>query len=108
MRRRTPTDADGAWPCQPVRDLLEDLQNGRVERGLTEVLYNRRGLTARNPEDGGQQEQALAQTDRTQADTLADRWPRIAAVLRDLASMYDTDARLEETKAERFRQGQHR
>ncbi len=101
-------DADGAWPCQPVRDLLEDLQNGRVERSLTEVLYNRRGLTARSPEDGGQQEQALAQTYRTQADTLADRWPRIAAVLRDLASMYDTDARLEETRAERFRQGQHR
>jgi len=37
------------------------------------------------------------------ADTLADRWPRIAAVLRDLASMCDMDARLEETKAERFR-----
>jgi hypothetical protein len=103
-----PTDADGAWPCQPVRDLLEDLQNGRVERSLTEALYNRRGLTARSPEDGGQQERALAQTYRAQADTLADRWPRIAAVLRDLASMYDTDARQEESKAERFRQGQHR
>ena len=103
-----PADTDGAWPCQPVRDLLEDLQNGRVERSLTEVLYNRRGLTARSPEDGGQQERTLAQTYRKQADTLADRWPRIAAVLRDLASMYDTDARLEESKAERFRQGQHR
>jgi hypothetical protein len=72
------------------------------------VLYNRRGLTARSPEDGGQQERKLAQTYRTQADTLSDRWPRIAVVLRDLASMYDTDARLEESKAERFRQGQYR
>jgi hypothetical protein len=88
-----------------VRDLLEDLQNGRVERSLTDVLYNRRGFTARSPEDGGQQERALAQTYRAQADTLADRWPRIAAVLRDLASMYDTDARQEESRAERFRQG---
>lgn len=103
-----PVDADGAWPCQPVRNLLENLQNGRVERSLTERLYNRRGLTTRNPEDGGEQERALAQTYRTQASALADRWPRIAAVLRDLASMYDTDARQEEANAERFRQGQHR
>ena len=104
-----PADAaDGAWPCQPVRNLLEDLQNGRAERGLAEELYSRRGLTTRSPEDGGQQERALSQAYRTQADTLADRWPRIAAVLRDLASMYDTDARQEESKAERFRQGQQR
>lgn len=91
-----------------MHNLLEDLQNVAVERSLAEELYNRRGLTTRSPEDGGQQERALCQTYRTQADTLADRWPRIAAVLRDLASMYDTDARQEEIKAERFRQGQQR
>jgi len=103
-----PTDADGTWPCRPVRDLLENLQIGLVERSLTEHLYNRRGLTTRSLEDGGQQERALAEAYRTQAGALADRWPRIAAVLRDLTSMYDTDARQEEAKAERFRQGQHR
>jgi hypothetical protein len=103
-----PTDTDGTWPCQPVRDLLENLQSGLVERSLTEALYNRRGLTTRRPEEGGQQELALAEKCRAQAGTLADAWPRIAAVLRDLATMYDTDARQEESKAERFRQGQLR
>ena len=43
-----PADADGAWPCQPVRDLLEDLQNGRVERSLTEVLYSLWGSITRS------------------------------------------------------------
>jgi hypothetical protein len=38
-----PTDTDGTWPCQPVRDLLENLQSGLGERSLTEALYNRRG-----------------------------------------------------------------
>ena len=103
-----PADADGTWPCQPVRELLEDLQNGLVERSLRDKLYNRRGLTTRSPEDGGGQELALGQQYRDQAGVLADRWPRIAAVLRDLAAMYDTDARQEESKAERFRQGQQR
>jgi hypothetical protein len=103
-----PTDTDGTWPCQPVRDLLENLQSGLVERSLTEALYNRRGLTTRSPEEGEQQELALAEKCRAQAGTLADAGPRIAAVRRDLATMYDTDAPQEESKAQRFRQGQLR
>ena len=44
-------------------------------------------------------------TGTAQAGTFSDSWPRTAVVLRTLASMYDTDAREEETRAER-RQGQ--
>ena len=100
-----PPDADGTWPCRPVRDLLEELQSERVERKLAARLYNRRGITVRDPEDGGTQERALAEQYRAQATAFSDSWPQTAAVLRDLASMYDTDAREEETRAERFRQG---
>jgi hypothetical protein len=45
-------------------------------------------------------------TGTAQASTFSDSWPRTAVVPRNLASMYDTDAREEETRAERFRQGQ--
>jgi hypothetical protein len=44
-------------------------------------------------------------TGTAQASTFSDGWPQTAVVLRTLASMYDTDAREEETRTERFRQG---
>ncbi len=103
-----PADDDGTWPCQPVRQLLEELQSERVERNLAARLYNSRGVTVRDPEDGGKQERALAEQYRAQASTFSNSWPQTAAVLRNLASMYDTDAREEENRAERFRQGQQK
>jgi len=38
-----PTDTDGTWPCQPVRDLLENLQSGLVERAGGRTLRGRTG-----------------------------------------------------------------
>lgn len=35
-----PADADGTWPCRPVRELLEELQSERIERNLAARLYN--------------------------------------------------------------------
>ena len=107
-RQGAPADDDGTWPCQPVRQLLEELQSERVERNLAARLYNSRGVTVRDPEDGGKQERALAEQYRAQANTFSNSWPQTAAVLRNLASMYDTDAREEENRAERFRQGQQK
>ena len=98
-----------------MRDLLEVLQSQQVERSLVAQLYNRRddadnpwGVTVRGPEDGGQQERKLAEQCRAQATAFSNTWPQTAAVLQNLASMYDTDAREEENRAERFRQGQQR
>jgi hypothetical protein len=105
-RQRPADDDGGTWPCQPVRDLLEVLQSERVERSLLAPLYNERGVTARNPEDGGKQERKLAEQYRAQAIAFSNTWPQTAAVLRKLALMYDTDARQEEDRAERFRRGQ--
>jgi hypothetical protein len=103
-----PADDDGTWPCRPVRDLLEELQSERAERNLAARLYNRRGVTVRDPEDGGRQERTLVEQYRAQATAFSDSWPQTAAVLRNLAEMYDKDAREEENRAERFRQGQQK
>ena len=93
---------------QPIRDLLEELQSERVERELAIRLYNRRGVTARDPQDGGKQERELAEQYRARAAGFSDSWPQTAAVLRQLAERYDTDAREEENRSERFRQGQQK
>ena len=100
-----PSDPDGTWPCTPVRDLLEQLQSEKVEQGLETQVFNNRGVTSRGPEDGGDQERALAKKYRDWADKVRDRWPRSAAILRSLASTYEHDARQMDDEAERRRKG---
>jgi hypothetical protein len=88
-----------------VRDLLEELQSERVEDAIASEIYNRRGVTTRDPEAGGGQERALVDKYRAQAAEVADGWPRTAGVLRSLARSYERDARHFEAEAERRRRG---
>lgn len=104
----SPKDPDGGWPCEAVRDMLEELQSARVESGLQTEVVNRRGFTTRGLEEGGKQETELAEEYRAAAARFADAWPQTAAVLRSLAGGFDADARREEGEAERFRRGLER
>ena len=101
----SPSDPDGGWPCEGVRDLLQELQNENVEEGLRIQIFNNRGTTSRNPEDGGDQERALQEKYEKEAKAFSDRWPRTAAILRDLAKTYERQAKREDRDAERRRQG---
>jgi hypothetical protein len=100
-----PADPDGAWPCRPVRELLEELQLPHVERAMKRQLYNRRGTTSRDPEAGGDLERKLAARYREQAQAFVDRWPRTAAILRRYADDLEADARRYDHEAERRRKG---
>lgn len=101
----SPSDPDGGWPCAEVRDLLEELQSDRIEEGLETQIFNNRGVTTRNPEDGGEQERDLAKKYRGLAERFSTRWPRTAAILRSLADTYERDARRHDDEAERRRKG---
>ncbi|MFM7536969.1 MAG: hypothetical protein ACKO91_14410 [Acidimicrobiales bacterium] len=103
-----PADDDGSWPPRVVRDFFESVQLEELEDGFRVEIANRRGVTSRGLEDGGTQEIALAAKYRADADRYADRWPRTARVLRDLAKSYDSEARRNEDSAERFRGGLER
>lgn len=100
-----PVDSDGIWPSVAVRDLIEELADENLDEGVVIGLFNRRGATVRNPAAGGTQETSLAQTYLEGSESLADRWPRTAAMLRTVADGYDRDARRQEERAERFRRG---
>ncbi|MFZ1489494.1 MAG: hypothetical protein WAS51_06105 [Ilumatobacteraceae bacterium] len=100
-----PAAEDGSWPCEPVRDLLEELQNDRIDRGLEIRLFNNRGVTTRSLDEGGRQEWDLAEDYRSRSQQLVARWPRTAAVYRRLSESYEADARTEDAKAERRRRG---
>lgn len=97
-----PPDADGLWLAEPVRDLIEDLGSPKFEQGLHTGRFNSRGMTFRNPADGGAQERQLAAQHREWADHVSDRWPHTGAVLRQIAEHYGEWARREDDQSERF------
>jgi hypothetical protein len=99
---RVPADADGIWPAEPVRDLIEDISSPKFEEGLHTGRINSRGITFRNPADGGAQERGLAAQHREWADRVSDRWPRTGALLRQIADHYEEWARREDDQSERF------
>lgn len=98
--RYAPTDADGAWPAVPVRDLIEELASEDLERSIEREVYNSRGVTTRSPTAGGGQERELVAQYTDYARIVAARWPRTAAMLRSIADTYERDARREDTSAE--------
>ncbi len=100
-----PADSDGLWPCQEVRVLLEDLSNDEINGGLQMAVFNRRGVSERLLDDGGQQEQDLAQQYRSRAERFTVEWPQTAAIFRGLALRYEGLGHEEETEAEAIRRG---
>ena len=81
---------------------------GKVESGLEMELFNQRGVTSRAPDAGGKPEHELAARYATQAETYAAKWPRTAAMLRELARTWESHARREDEEAEQFRSGLER
>lgn len=98
--RYAPPGTDGIWPAEPVRDLLEELEDPELELGLQIEIENSRGVTMRGPTDGGAQELELAQRYRTDAARLRDTWSRVASVLLHVAESYEHQANFEDDRAD--------
>lgn len=96
----SPPGTDGAWPAEPVRDLIESIGSTHLETGLHVGRVNDRGVTSRGVYDGGAQERALATQYREWSRITSARWPRTSRVLRRLADDYERDARREDARAE--------
>jgi hypothetical protein len=92
---RAPAGADGVWPPECVREILEDLQSDEIETGVYLGVVNGRGVTYRSPEAGGEQERVLAARYEQWAEVVIAS-PRTARVLRGLADNYRRDARRED------------
>ncbi len=89
-----------AWPPKPVRDVIEAVANDEIDQGFVIGLFNRRGVTTRMPNDGGDQERDLAARYRADAKASALLWPRTRAVLEQIAKGYEADAVREDQSAE--------
>ncbi|MEA2633805.1 MAG: hypothetical protein QOH92_572 [Chloroflexota bacterium] len=84
-----PVGSDGVWPHEVVRDLLEEVRNAKIEKGLMQGAFNSRGVVSKDPKEGGLQENAIAFAYQRHAASLANRWPRVARLARDFATNYE-------------------
>lgn len=97
----SPFGADGVWPAEPVREIIENIGNTHIDTGLHIGKTNQRGVTSRGMFDGGDQERELEKEYREMATKIATRWPRTARVLRGIADSYQHEARRNDADAER-------
>jgi hypothetical protein len=89
----SPDGADGLWPAEPVRSVLESIGSTDLEAGLVRGLLNSVGVTTRGVYDGGKQEWEKAARYRELARQTTIDWPRTSRTLRMLAESFERDAR---------------
>ena len=92
--------ADGIWPHEAVRDLIEELQCRELEEAMGTGIRNSRGVTTRSPYEGGGQERELAKKYREQAQKIKLQWPRTSELLRRLERSYEREADWEDRGVE--------
>jgi hypothetical protein len=93
-----PVSKDGVWPCEPVRDVMEDVQSESMMRGASIGIYNSRGAHFRG--EGGDQERELAEKYRNWSQALQVSHPFVASkLLMGLAKTYEHEASREDTEA---------
>lgn len=99
MLATSPTGTDGAWPCEAVRDVLDNVATPSIAQGFCIGKGNRRDVTWRGVFDGGDQERSLAAQYKHDASQIDGRWPFTARILRDLAARYEREGQHEDDDA---------
>ena len=87
-----PVGRDGVWPCEEVRNVLEECGTPNMKIGIQVGVYNSRGAHFRA--EGGEQERALAEKYRNWSRVLAFEYPYVASLVEGIAEGYDRDAQM--------------
>jgi addiction module HigA family antidote len=96
LMSRVPVGEDGVWPCEAVREALEEIGSQEIARGMAVGVYNSRGAHIRS--EGGDQERAIAAQYRNWARKLSE-YPYLSQTLEQIATSYDRDAAREDSEA---------
>lgn len=89
---------DGVWPCESVRQVMEDIQSEEISRGARTGLYNSRGAHWRD--EGGNQERELAEKYRRWAVALQYSHPFVSSsLLMGMVRTYEQEANREDLEA---------
>lgn len=96
----SPHGADGVWPHEAVREIIEEVVSEELEDGFRTGTFNSRGTVVKSLTEGGAQERKLSERYTGFAAATKDQWPRAAASLRRIAKRYDDQARREDDRVE--------
>ena len=102
MLSASPMGTDGAWPAEPVRDVLDLFRSKPMIDGFEVGKSNRRGVTTRGLRDGGVLERDEAANYRAWAKAVSYEHPHTAKALDHLADRYQWQAQLQDEDAERL------
>lgn len=92
-----PSDADGSWPCQAVREVMEEIHSVDMMIGAYTGIYNARGVHIRG--DSGDQERELAEKYRKWAQQVRASSPFVASeLLMRLTKTYEQEAASHDTE----------
>ena len=94
-----PADADGVWPVEPARNVLDRSELEHMRRGFLVGTINKRGMSSRAYDEGGDQERVLAIEYRTHARALQGSHVNLAATLEELARSYENHGVREDLSA---------
>jgi hypothetical protein len=101
MLSASPKGADGNWPAEPVREVIDLFRNQRMIRGFRIGKFNRRGVTTRGMRDGGKLEREAVEYKKW-AKAIAYDHPHTSKALNMLAESYDQLARRGDEEVERL------
>jgi hypothetical protein len=88
---------DGVWPCEPVRQALEETGTEKMSVGMAIGLFNQRGAHFRGT--GGDDERELAAKYRGWSHQVSLDSPFTSRLLEQIARNYDRDAEWHDTDA---------
>jgi hypothetical protein len=95
-----PADPDETWPFEPARTILDRPEMEEMRHGFYIGVLNKRGMTSRGPDEGGDQERDLASTYHNYARAVRNFHPNVAATLDELARFYELEGRREDLDAQ--------
>jgi hypothetical protein len=101
MLAHSPVGADGVWPAEAVRDVVQAVRSAELDEGVCTGIFNKVGVTMRGLNDGGAQERDRAKFYSDAAKATRLRWPRISMVLTQAAESFELQAKMEDDRAER-------
>lgn len=100
MLGASPMGDDGLWPHEAVREVIESVESPELERGIALHVYNSRGVVSKSLREGGAQERELVTRYTEYSHAMTDKWPRSAAMLRQIADFYEGDAARSDTEVD--------
>lgn len=102
MLSASPNGTDNNWPAEAVREALDMFRSHAMTEGFLVGKRNRRGVTSRQPRDGGKLEREEAAKYRYWANAIMYGYPYVAQALNSLANIYDDEARDHDQSAARL------